>query len=162
MTKKRKILIQCRHCGEEFEIDKYDIIDSNDTPELRQAIIDNAIFEHYCPNCNQLNVCMQQFFYIDDVNNFKIQFAPKGLLIDYVVPKDSKYIEVGCDNGMDLISKIICFENDIDYVAEKVVKILAEGHTQSKVEDGSIVDFIVLINDEDNGLGYFVSKEKEQ
>ena len=41
MTITRKRIIACEECGGEFEIETYDVIDANESPELRDKIIRN-------------------------------------------------------------------------------------------------------------------------
>ena len=119
MTITRKRMITCEECGKEYEVENYDVIDANESPEARDLIIRNRLFKHNCPHCHWTMNKMYSFFYVDDKNNFKIQFGPKAKLFEYQIPEDSNYIEVGCVDSEDLVSKITALENGLDYVGEK-------------------------------------------
>ena len=156
MTSKRTIEVRCEECNELFEVEVYDVIDVNDTPEVRDEVIYKKILDIHCPHCNASINKLYTFWYIEDVYKFKIQFAPKHRLLEYKIPEDSEYIEVGCSDIDDLISKIICLENGMDYVAEKVVANLSQDAFNEQEKEGeNKIDVLFLIKDLDtNAIGY--------
>lgn len=163
MTKKRIVEIRCEKCNESHEIEVYDVIDPNDTPEARQTILYNRLFEIHCPSCGAEYDKMFPFWYIDDVHNFKIQFAPRARLLEYQIPSDSKYIEVGCFHLNDMVSKIICLENGLDYVAETIVEqLIQDDFDEKKKERKTNIELLFLIEDyeaENIGLLYMELNE---
>ncbi len=166
MTITRKRMIACEECGEEFEIETYDVIDANESPELRDKIIRNKLFIFKCPHCGKRIDGMYSFFYVDEKHNFKIQFNHKAKLFEYKIPEDSKYIEVGCCDSRDIVSKITCLENGIDYITEKlleqVIQDIFEDDEEVKDEKRDLV--FLFKNEETNELGYlylFETKEKQ-
>lgn len=155
MTTTKKRMLECETCGKEFEVEVYDIIDANETPEAKKSIIRNQIFKHECPHCHAITEKMYSFFYIDEEHNFKIQFGPLAEIFNYQVPKDSKYIEVGCIDQRDLVSKITTLENGLDYVAEKVIEVLLEEQLESNDENEDLEqELLFLMADNENNLGY--------
>ena len=155
MTITRKRMITCEKCGKEYEVETYDVIDANGSPEIRDRIIRNKLFRYCCPHCKTPLEKMYSFFYVDHTNNFKIQFGPKAKLLEYEIPEDSNYIEVGCVDSRDLVSKITTLENGLDYVVEKVIEVFVQEYLESDEKNEELQqDLLFLLSDNYGDLEY--------
>ena len=60
-----KVQTRCRRCGASSEITAYDIINTQENPELREPLLDGKLFLWSCPHCGSENLVRYPLLYHD-------------------------------------------------------------------------------------------------
>ena len=68
--------IVCPQCGESQKYRLFSSINSRENPELKQAILEETLFDWRCRRCNYFAAMAYPFVYIDNEAGFVVCVAP--------------------------------------------------------------------------------------
>lgn len=80
MSMPERTLVNCEHCGGEYEFTWYRSINVSLDPELKEKVISGEIFKTKCPHCGKDSYMLFPFLYHDMEKNFMIYVDTKERL----------------------------------------------------------------------------------
>ncbi len=114
MEKSTIVSVTCPECLKDGEFLKYEIIDINKKPNLRDDIINRQLFTYACPHCGEKIIVSYDCIYIDTENKHCIALITTDdfSFVDKIIAQDYTVRIVPSVN--DFIEKIALFEDGID------------------------------------------------
>ncbi len=115
--------IVCPQCGESQKYRLFSSINSRENPELKQAILEETLFDWRCRRCNYFAAMAYPFVYIDNEAGFVVCVAPggSGSTVE-ATPVLGPYVKRRVKNLAELKEKLLIFDSKLDDVAVELVK----------------------------------------
>ena len=119
----------CTNCREESRVEAYRSININETPELKEKVMDGSLFTWECPHCGRINLLQEPVLYHDPSRNLMIWLSGNDSL-----PQERISALFASDEGLrgytarlvdsigDLIEKVKIFEAGLDDVIVEMCK----------------------------------------
>ena len=145
MTRIDKSTFICKKCSKKFDVDTYHSVNVTLNPELRDKVLSGEIYKFICPHCHHINYILYPFVYVDMTHKFMIYQGSlvslirinndinNGLINDFS-KLFSDFLHLGVDSYVELCSKIIMLENNIDYRVGTFYSILLETQYQKIID----------------------------
>ena len=175
----------CHDCHEKFEIEFITLVDVNTYPELKDKVIDGTLYMHKCPHCGYINFFYNPSLYVDSKNQVMIQQGNIPSLVEYYnivvkeqikemqeqIPELIEYKQIGAEDYVDLVNKILFFEHGLDYRIATIYQVLMEEefaeHHKSKNGDAENKPTVVnsCFEEKDGNLSmciYYFTDEKRE
>lgn len=115
--------IICPQCGESQKYRLYASINAKDNPELKQAVLDETLFDWRCQRCSYFAAMAYPFVYLDNRAKYAICLTPggSGRAVEATGPLRG-YAKRRVKNLAELKEKILIFDSGLDDVAVELVK----------------------------------------
>jgi predicted RNA-binding Zn-ribbon protein involved in translation (DUF1610 family) len=167
--------IPCPKCGKTFEIERWDSINSEISPELIDKVVDGSFFRFKCPHCGEETIHLYPLL----IN----VMTPEGGLIKLTGdPKEEAKEIAGMYSGLDpqmaalmkkaapkryrfvnylpdLVEKVELFRAGIDDRTIEIVKLFLFKALKAKGVDA---DQILWFKDGEDGKAYWAAGNKEK
>jgi hypothetical protein len=76
MFRPQLITVNCAHCGAPFQIPIFSIIDAQQSPELKNALLSGELNAAQCPGCGRVNYIGGPLLYHDSKHDFLAVYMP--------------------------------------------------------------------------------------
>ena len=84
MSMINKVNIVCDECGKEFEVERYDSINADLDPELREKFIFDELYMFKCPHCGHMHFIPYPVLYHDMKHKFMVQSGRISDVLDFI------------------------------------------------------------------------------
>lgn len=137
--------VSCPHCGAAVKTRMYPGIGADESPELREHVLDETLFDWKCPACGYEAELVYPCLYHDKEHNFMVYVVPNGNECEIASVDVSK--EFPRLSGMrkrvvislaGLKEKILIFEAGLDDTAVELTKLALTDVAAQK--HGAVVD----------------------
>ena len=115
--------IICPQCGEPQKHRLFASVNAQENPELKQAVLEETLFDWRCRRCGYFAAMAYSFFYTDTQGKYVVCVAPGGETAAVEpTPEFSAYTKRAVKNLPELKEKILIFDGGYDDVAVELVK----------------------------------------
>lgn len=122
--------VSCPHCGAAVKTEMWPGINAQDSPELRERLLDETLFDWTCPRCGYRARLLYPCLYHDRDRGFMVYLAPSGnpceleaVDISGKFPRLSSVKKRVTATLPGLKEKILIFEAGLDDYAVELVKL---------------------------------------
>jgi hypothetical protein len=164
--------ITCPHCGKPYEIERWDSVNSEISPEQLAKVLDGSLFRFKCPHCGEETFCIYPLLVNvmkPEVSFVKLTGDPEkeaqeaagmysnldpqmAAIIKKAGPRRFRFV----NSFWDLREKIWLFQQGLDDRTVEIVKHILRGVLKEKKGiDGATIHYF---RNEDDGKEYLVAK----
>lgn len=146
----------CPTCGRKTPLKVYESINSQEHPELKDAILDGSLFLWECPDCGHRNLFEFKFLYHDPVGKFLIWLTEGDRAIESLAKRVYEqneslhsYTARFVNDAGSLIEKLKLFDNGLDDMAMEMCKHVTKMEMEKDIQlkflnlDGADNDIIL-------------------
>lgn len=76
MVEALKITGECPHCGGEVEVERFEMINAEEQPEVKAALLRGDYFDEVCPHCQKPFMAATPLLYYEPRYSYLLQFVP--------------------------------------------------------------------------------------
>lgn len=78
MSLVKKIQLTCPHCGEDFEAEIWETVNTSLDPDMFDAVRRCEVFKVTCPRCGESGLLERAFLYNQMQDNYMLHFLPRS------------------------------------------------------------------------------------
>lgn len=161
MPKIVKQQVNCPNCKNNISVKLWTSINPQLAPSIRSKIMDETLFDFFCPECKYKSKLEYPFIYNDMKNNFIIYFIPyaKKNRIDFTVaqkeyPQLNSKVKRLVKNLNHMKEKIIIFENGLNDLGIEFTKYYLERFILKKINKHVSSSYFCMLDTENRKLGF--------
>ncbi len=161
MSKSVSRNVICPDCGASVAAKMWTVVNTAQTPELRDKIMDESLFDWRCPNCRFQAQLISHCLYHDLENGFMVYLLP-----DFSDPKledggvEAQYPEMAgltkrvVPSLNKMKEKILIFEAGANDMAIELTKLAVEGIIEKKYDKKVLASYFLLMDSQEKTIGF--------
>lgn len=172
MSMMKKVKVVCEECGKEFEAERYDSINVDLDPELREKFLFDELYVFKCPHCGHIHYKPYPVLYHDmkhkfmvqsgnitDVLSFINQKMPDNDIGDLTRNMMKDYVKTGATSTILATEKVVALENGLDHRIATITRVIATAQyaNYANEHDMSQPESSYLCYDDDGDLSVIIN-----
>ncbi len=121
---------RCPTCGAAFDVQRHDLINVKEEPELKASVMGGEIFLQECPRCGRRHLVGGPLVYLDPDENLLLMLTDKPM----TMADTGGYTARRVSRAGDLIEKIKIFDAGLDDKAVELCKYITRQELGKEVE----------------------------
>ena len=171
MTEVNQVPIHCETCQKSFDYTIYQNVNVTETPELKEKLINQTVFQCTCPHCEQKYFIPYILNYQDMDKKILIHFFPKEeemqkelqqVLIDDQTTNqdflDSGYAVRYVGSCDEFFEKLCIAEEGYD---DRIIEIVKYYCVDRMLQKNIVFDRILFSNQQEVGVGIYIVNGKQ-